>query len=279
MPRSAADATRFTATGPHANSKSGISSSTAPPSKESPQDKVARLRRAAQQARLDKEPRFERVLARGRVWADRAHRITALSLIGLTGVAGVVTVFALGDMIALNRRKRREFFAEEEKKHQFFLAAAQDAFAKGIADEDQIVLLNRERAAAEAEAEKKKGIFTRAKGFLVGGLKKDEDESVPAQEDQQQQGGESLVASTASAIGGDVWKQGGSESTGETGDKVGVLKALDERRRGAERQLQTKTPQGGYLDQLGENVATKAAETSEKASSSSRSWTSWLTGR
>jgi len=90
MARSAADATRFTATGPYASSKpapraSTISLSSPAPAGETPQQKVARLKDAARRAKLDQVSGFDKVVARGRVWADRVHRVTALSLITLTG--------------------------------------------------------------------------------------------------------------------------------------------------------------------------------------------------
>lgn len=88
--RSAADATRFTATGPYAHSKSpnfrgSTIPLTTPPTDETPQQKVARLRRTANEARLAQESGWERIIVRGRIWADRAHRVTAISLLGLTG--------------------------------------------------------------------------------------------------------------------------------------------------------------------------------------------------
>jgi hypothetical protein len=57
------------------------------PPGETPQQKVRRLREAAARARDAKVSGFDRVLVRGRVWADRAHRFTALSLIGITGLS------------------------------------------------------------------------------------------------------------------------------------------------------------------------------------------------
>ncbi len=89
MPRSATDATRFTATGPYAYSKTNASTiqlSQPPPSNETPAQKVIRLRAAAQRAKLGQETTWDRVVERGKVWADRAHRVTALSLVGLTGM-------------------------------------------------------------------------------------------------------------------------------------------------------------------------------------------------
>jgi len=55
------------------------------PPGETPQEKVKRLRAAADRARDAQVSTLDKVLVRGRVWADRAHRFTALSLIGITG--------------------------------------------------------------------------------------------------------------------------------------------------------------------------------------------------
>ncbi|RFU27588.1 hypothetical protein B7463_g8765, partial [Scytalidium lignicola] len=100
MPRSATDATRFTSTAPHAFSKAPSSAASfsipnastgaaarlrkpGPPG-ETPQQKVKRLREEAQKAREAKISTFDKIILRGRVWADKAHRFTALSLIGIT---------------------------------------------------------------------------------------------------------------------------------------------------------------------------------------------------
>jgi hypothetical protein len=90
MPRSVADATRFTPTAPHAHSKSPIPSSptaTSPRNtpQETPQQKVARLRAAALKAKAGRISTFDRIVVTGRAWADRAHRFVTLSLVGLTG--------------------------------------------------------------------------------------------------------------------------------------------------------------------------------------------------
>ena len=107
--RSSADATRFTATQPHAYSKpdpvrpsisppsgsppqapSGPSNSHPPPTQpngspsqptpETPQEKLARLRSARIAQRQIQLTRWERTVIRGRVWTDRIHRVTATSL-------------------------------------------------------------------------------------------------------------------------------------------------------------------------------------------------------
>lgn len=96
MPRSASDATRFTATGPYITAKptgSQLQFGAAAPTDETPQQKIARLRAAAQQARAGQESGFDRVVIVGRRWADRAHRVTTWSLIGLTGVSNLLLLF------------------------------------------------------------------------------------------------------------------------------------------------------------------------------------------
>lgn len=94
-PRSAADATRFTSTTPHASAKPASSAvptrggapkpRTPGPPGETPQQKVARLRAAAQRNRDAQVSGVDKLIVRGRVWADRAHRFTTLTLVGITG--------------------------------------------------------------------------------------------------------------------------------------------------------------------------------------------------
>ena len=59
------------------------------PTDETPQQKIARLRAAAAQARSGQESGFDKVVIAGRRWADRAHRVTTWSLIGLTGTSKI----------------------------------------------------------------------------------------------------------------------------------------------------------------------------------------------
>jgi hypothetical protein len=91
MPRSAIDATRFTSTTPHAAAKvypPGPGTWALPQTKsglgETPQEKVRRLRAAADAAKLGQISTFDKLVIRGRVWADRAHRFTTLSIVGAT---------------------------------------------------------------------------------------------------------------------------------------------------------------------------------------------------
>ena len=119
LARSAIDATRFTQTSPHAYSKSSAifqstASHTGAPSSsfqsnvplrplnqrssqpsspsspqrpsETPAQKVARLRAEHIRNRQPKLTLWEKTVVRGRVIADKAHFVTAVFLIGLTGI-------------------------------------------------------------------------------------------------------------------------------------------------------------------------------------------------
>lgn len=125
LARSAIDATRFTATSPHAYSNptplrsaslastTSTSPSTPTPSNstprlnprplrfadpngpmpggegggETPAEKVARLRAARMAEREAQVTRWDRVVVWGRRWADTAHRVTVYSLVAFSGMA------------------------------------------------------------------------------------------------------------------------------------------------------------------------------------------------
>lgn len=59
---------------------------TAPNGGETPKEKVTRLRAAHEAAKQAQVTRWDRIVVRGRVWADVAHRVTVLGLIGVTGM-------------------------------------------------------------------------------------------------------------------------------------------------------------------------------------------------
>ncbi|KAK4187413.1 cytochrome oxidase c assembly-domain-containing protein [Podospora australis] len=180
-PRSVSDATRFTATTPHASSKSaeprfnlprkpGAAAATAskiggggkgggaggsPGPKaddiilETPEQKVARLRAAHQRAKLAKVSRLDKFLEVGRKVADSGHRLTVVGLIGLSGIAALVTVYTAFDMMAYNKKRKAEWIEAQKKLEADSLEAARIAYMTGKATEDQIALveeqLERER--------------------------------------------------------------------------------------------------------------------------------------
>ncbi|KFY72785.1 hypothetical protein V499_07120 [Pseudogymnoascus sp. VKM F-103] len=266
MARSPSDATRFTSTTPHATkpfypTSSNPGPSTLPPNEaaaapagETPQQKVRRLREAANRAREGRLTGFDKVVMRGRVWADRAHRVTTLGLIGITCIAGAVTVYALGDMMIYNRRRRREYFAEQKALTEAATQDAAVALRSGTATAEQLKLLEQQRGQAAVAAEMRqkaaemrearanaapvekveegKGIMASATGWLFKGLKT---------EDRPEVGYENLVD--------------------ERGVKGGVTRAVEERR--AEREAN-----GGTLDRLG---------TEENEDEKKGGWTSFMT--
>ncbi|MCJ1250810.1 hypothetical protein MMC30_008038 [Trapelia coarctata] len=303
MSRSAADATRFTATSPHAYSKpsslrSAASNTFSPSSSprshplprkanaspsspgpsggpsattETSAQKVARLRAAYDAQRNAQVSTWDKIVVRGRIVADVAHRITTLTLIGCTVIAGGVAVFSLGDMIIYNRRKRREFFAEQHMLLQEKLVEARAAAAKGIADEDQMLLINRERAAEEAEQARKakKGVWNYITGvFSTEGLKQ---EDTVSGLDALSEGGLKKVGEGSLLI--EPAGQTVTETATEKGETpgLGILQAVEEKRRDGERELQKKGVSGGPLDQLAEQAAA--------AGKSKGGWTSWMTSR
>lgn len=327
MSRSAADATRFTATSPHAYSKpsslrSAASNTFSPSSSypgshplprkanasspspgpsggpsattETAAQKVARLRAAHAAQKNAQISTWDKIVVRGRVVADAAHRITTLTLIGCTGkllcwyreervdralltripttvLAGGVAVFSLGDMIVYNRRKRKEFFVEQHLLLQEKLVEARAAAAKGIADEDQMLLINRERAAEEAEQARKakKGTWNYITGiFSTEGLKQEDTASgldVLSGSGLRKVGEGNLLTGPAG--------EAATESTTENGETpgLGILQAVEEKRQDGERELQKRGVSGGTLDQLAEQAAA--------AGKSKGGWTSWVTSK
>ena len=162
-------------------------------------------------------------------------------------------------MLIHNRRKRNEWLAEQQQKTAIQLAEARRAEIAGIATEDQMLLINRERAAQEAVEAKKnrKGIFTRAKESLLGGMSEEE-----------QQGGK--IGAAARAARDKV-----EENIPERTQDLGIMKAVEEKldsRRTGELVEETVHPAGGPLDR-------EAAATSEAVVQKTKSWTGWLTGR
>ncbi|KAK4993624.1 hypothetical protein LTR50_000234 [Elasticomyces elasticus] len=272
--RTANDATRFTATGPHAHTKSTpLSSNTSSsnlnlpgrpsPPGETPQQKIARLRAAAAAAKTGKVSTFDRVVGIGRLVADKAHRLTAIGLIAATGLCGAVAVFSLGDMMLHNRRRRKEWMIEQETKYEKNLAAAREAAAAGIADDDQTLLLNRERARDEALAAQKakKGIFTRAKESLFSGLSSEETPGgkLGARMTGQTSNAGEQVSAQAERV----------DRAFEQREGLGIMKAVEEQRRQGEIVEEAVHPRGGILDQEAQLATTAVA-------GATKSWTGWM---
>jgi hypothetical protein len=91
---------------------------------ETPQQRVARLREAARRAKSNQISTVDKIIDRGRVWADKAHRVAAFSLIGATVLCGGFTIFASIDMVLYARRKKRAYLEEQKALKTADLAAA-----------------------------------------------------------------------------------------------------------------------------------------------------------
>jgi hypothetical protein len=193
----------------------------------------------------------------GRLVADKAHKYTAMGLIGLTVLTAMVATAGISDMVLHNRRRRNEWLAQKRAEELREVAVARQAMEEGVATQDQVLLVNRERAKVEAAEAKRNrsGVFRRATGWLTGGLSKEE-----------QKGGR---------LGAGVVESEREEVLGEKEDR-GVLRAVEEkveqRRRSGEKVEEVLRPLGGPLDREAERTVNAAAD-------AGRSWMSWITGR
>ena len=179
-------------------------------------------------------------------------------------------------MVIYNRRKRNSFYAEQHLLLQQRLAEAREATAKGVADEDQILLLNRERAAEEAELARKarKGVLGYVKGlFSTEGLKQEDSglgTNLLGEEGLRKMGEEAggqigSIAGFIAPVGEDTRPPSGEMAKGS------IVKAVEEKRREGEKELERRDIEGGPLDQYAAQVAaTRQAK---------GGWTSWMTSK
>ncbi len=175
------------------------------------------------------------------------------SLRGTTGIAGLITMYAMGDMMIYNRRKRNEWYIDQEQRRAKALVLAREAAAQGTANENQILLLNQERAAEEAEEERrgKRGIFKRVKQMFYAGLSIEEHSfrTIPG-------GGEGTEETQAQVESGPPSDNAGSSIVAAVEDIKGKVSG----------------PTVGPLDRL-------AADVAQAGTTGSRSWSSWAKGR
>ncbi|KAK4225738.1 cytochrome oxidase c assembly-domain-containing protein [Podospora fimiseda] len=233
-PRSVKDATRFTATTPHASSKTAAaklqaakrphtssspqnaaptkpltsgSSAAAPGVIETPEQKVARLRAAHQRAKLAQVSKLDQVIDFSRKAFDKAHRFTVISLVGFTAVAGLVTVYTAVDMMTYNKKRKAEWLEAQLKLEADSLEAARLAYLTGNATDEQVSLVEE-----QLERERKQGItsgsfFDKMPNVLApaSAAKPSVTESVawpaPQQQTEQEEEGEGEKKSSS----GGVW--------------------------------------------------------------------------
>ncbi|CAO2647850.1 Nn.00g087720.m01.CDS01 [Neocucurbitaria sp. VM-36] len=261
MSKSPKDSTRFTATGVWAHTRPGGRATTLQfadpaPKNETPQQKVKRLREAANRAKMAQVTRWDYMYLYGRMAADAAHRFTVYGLIFATGCVGVLAVFSIGDMIVYNRRKRAIYFAEEERTQARILAAARAAVAEGIATPAQAALVT--GIAEEQEAMEKKKAERKLPSRLLWWAHGDWKEEKEIEEQRR------LAVE-------EVKRQ---EMQG--GQGLGVTAAVQEARANStptftSTSTSTPTPVGGPLDNTAEKVA-------QKAESTGKGWFGWMMG-
>lgn len=285
MSKSTKDSTRFTATGVWAHTRPGGRATTLQfadpaPKNETPQQKVKRLREAANRAKMAQVTRWDYMYLYGRMAADAAHRFTVYGLIFATGTlgplesqlllqtpfsyermltdilgcVGVLAVFSIGDMVVYNRRKRAIYFAEEERQQAKILANARSAVAEGTASPAQTALVTGIAEEYEAMEKKKaeRALPSRLLWWMHGDWKEEkeikEQRRLALEEVKQQE------------------LQGGSS--------LGVTAAVQEARANITTTPITTTSApvvGGPLDQTAE----KAVQAAEKTS---KGWFGWGSG-
>ena len=250
---------------------------------------------------------WDKVIVRGRSWADRAHKVTVYFLVTFSGTsclrisripysfhsislslqpysqprihtvaAAAITAFALTDMILHNRRKRSAFYAEQRALYSTRLLDAIETEKAGLPlDEDQTLILNRERARVQAEEAKKERSWS-VKGLFMGGLKEEEvvvgksgeAEVVPSEGEMLEKIGvggiEVLEAAEGKLEEGDIVGEVGEEERRREG---GLLQTIKDKRREGEKAFEARGVAGGPLDQMAEEAA--------KEVKSRSSWLSW----
>lgn len=199
-------------------------------------------------------------------------------------------------MIMHNRRKRTAFYTEQHALYAQRLIEAIETEKSGLPlDEDQTLILNRERARVQAEeAAKERTWGKRIKGVFIGDLK-NEDEGTTAEKIVVPSEGEILqkMGVDQTSILERADKVSGVKSTGFTDsgnnsredgrrDGTGILQAVAEKRREGERAMEAAGLKGGPLDQMAEGavqaVGGKIHAVEEKVGSR-RGWSDWWAGK
>lgn len=169
-------------------------------------------------------------------------------------------------MILHNRRKRNAFYAEQRSLYATRLLEAIETEKAGLPlDEDQTLVLNRERAKIMAEEEKKGRGWGRGVWELAfGGLRSEEvgvgQVVVPTEAEVLERIGvdEMEVLEVAEGKVGEG-ELGGKVERREEGES-GLLKAVNEKRREGEREVERRGGEGGPLDRMAERAVEKGME-------------------
>ena len=209
-------------------------------------------------------------------------------------------------MILHNRRKRTAFYAEQHALYTQRLIEAIETEKSGMPlDDDQTLVLNRERARVQAEeAAKERTWRKRIKRVFIGDLKSGEEEGdggwkadkivVPSEGEILQQLGvdQTAILERAAQAERDAGPQtsdlgnsgggGASDRDGDRRDGSGILEAVAEKRREGERAMQAAGVTGGPLDRMAEGAAQAVGwkmHAAEEKAGSGGGWSGWWAGK
>lgn len=162
-----------------------------------------------------------------------------------------------------NRKKRNEWLADQQAKHRVKIDEARVAFNQGIADEDQILLLNQERTKVEAaELQKKQpGMISRIFS------------SAPKEEPQ---GGNLGAAARAAASDAASEVKETTTAAKEKVKDLGIVKAVEDK---VEEHKWQKPQTVGSEAVVGGPLDREAAASVLAVQEKSKSWTNWLLRR
>lgn len=154
-------------------------------------------------------------------------------------------------MIIFNRRKKKEFFANLAQERQKCLT---DAIANEIAGvpltEDQAIILGQERKRFNDEEESARWWrdwrhYLSPKRWLLSGLKRDDEQT-----DQK------VVEGTVEPTGPETTATNSQEpSESDSTGQEGILAAVEDTRRGEEKQLEAAGVESSTVDRMGARAA------------------------
>lgn len=222
-----------------------------------------------------------------------------------TVTSGVIASFAIGDMLMHNRRKRSEWLADQQSKHKAKLDDVRSILASGgTIDEDQRLLLNQERVQMEAAQlqKNKKGMFTKAKEAIFASVPEEEIKGGVLGAAKEKDGSGVLRAVEEKVQEGARKAQDGYETVQQKAQQS--YKAAEQKAQDSYKVAEQKAQQGyrvaeqkaqqGYsaVESTAADIERRAevmfaggpldreAQASADAlKRTSKSWTSWLTGR
>ena len=202
-------------------------------------------------------------------------------------------------MILHNRRKRAAFYEEQHRLYYQRVLEAIDVEKSGKPlDEDQRIVLNRERAKVQAEERARESTWgKRIKGVFMGNLKRDDEGgesageqpvvAVPSEGEILQKIGVDQMAilqGVGQAEKDSRPKNADLDNGVEEGgrDGSGILQAVAEKRREGEKVMEAKGVKGGPLDRMAEGAVQAVGGKIQAAEETVRSrggWSTWWAGK